>query len=66
MNGRSSNFDWDGGEERGRWYRASSELLLLAVGVSSASLVVASWVASALCLAVRMHDPPDGHAGDDL
>lgn len=66
MNGLSGNLDWDDTEERGGWYRASSALLLLAAGVSSASLWVASWLFAAPCLAIRMNDRADRHTGEYL
>jgi hypothetical protein len=45
--------DWDGDGEQGRWYRLSSDLLLLATSMGSTLIWITSWVAGGLCLALR-------------
>ena len=49
-----------------RWQRAGSDLLLVAAGLSWASLWAASLLASPLYLALRLRDDAAGGAGDDL
>ena len=49
-----------------RWHRASSDLLLVAAGLSWASLWAASLLASPQYLALRLRDDAAGGAGDDL
>ena len=66
MRGRPSAPRGGRTERRGRWYGAGSDLLLLAAGLSWASVWAASCLASPLYLAFRMHDDTAGGAGDDL
>ena len=66
MRGRPSAPSRGRAERRDRWYGAGSDVLLLAAGLSWASVWAASCLASPLYLAFRMHDDTAGRAADDL
>ncbi len=58
--------EWDHCEERGRWSRFGSDLLLLATSLGWTSYWIASWVAGSLCLAARSSRGGRDEDGDDL